>query len=170
MNNIKFLTVIVIFFLIFSTDSFSQEDKKSDHSTLFDIYLGYSYNNLNNADKYLSFGSDFIQNGAFFVKPLFNFEFQFGLSDVNTIYSLNFAPGIRCLFGSIDSYNFYYEATAGLSAMKHPRYPNVELGLSSKLGIGFGYKNFLINIDLKYMQSKDIIINPITIGFKYYLP
>ncbi len=162
--------IAVITFLLSYYVSFSQEEKKFEDFPGADIYLGYSYDNLNKSAKFLSIGVDFFENKDSFLKPLFNFECQVGFSDGRDIYTLNFSPGIRCNFGKIQNFNFYYEAIAGFSAIKHPLYTNMELGFNSKLGLGFGYRNFLIYIDLKYLQSKDIIINPVTIGFKFYIP
>ena len=175
--------LILIAFVMFSMKSFSQssaEEKtqKNDKDYAYEANSGalsLSYSKLSNdtlhghfidinAKSYLS------KNKSTFLDISFSLPTKKSDLNVDCIININAGCGMTLLKVSDDFY-FNINAQAGLSTIFLKGVSTAPIGINSKVGIGFGYKDFSLGVissaTVFSNKSQTTVLNGSAIAFTY---
>ena len=169
----KIIFVISLAFLVILPDInlLSQVEKKDsltvEKNSLTGIFLDYSYDNDDNSMKFLSLG----MQGTFLLNNdgIYGFEecfFSCGLDEAKNNYILGVTTGLKLSHPRGD-FNVFEDVGAGIVVIAKSSQDKSDLGLNALVRIGITYKNIGINVNGRYIQTKNNIFSNFGLGLWY---
>ncbi len=155
---------VILSFCLIITVSYGQE-KKNDEKIFNEVLGGYSW--LSNSDD--SF-VDLCFNMSYpilnYLYAFYEFDLGFGLKDNKNKYILNVVPGLSLYLLNKSNLYVKVDLSTGPSLLK---YENVDfqMGITTMMRIGLGYKSFGIYSQINFYQFKTISFQKNSVGISF---